>query len=224
MESNTRYFQFLAGERKKEIVIFDRVEEEDGIVYVCFKDGSRCSEEFILPLNEKSATGRIMAEIESPRNCWSFREEWAGRQEERWETNADGEKVCVQPFVAGRKVVNLIPPRNSVSKFGIFSPQPLPPVNIPEPVSVKKLNNSDPVYITLERAKKVDTEVDMTLTISLPPKNLYNVMKESFEEGDRKVIEYIIDSMDVSYLKEMIGNAVLNMYESKDENNVIDNG
>ena len=49
-------------------------------------------------------------------------------------------------------------------------------------------------------------------------------MKESFEEGDRKVIEYIIDSMDVSYLKEMIGNAVLNMYESKDENNVIDNG
>jgi hypothetical protein len=215
--NEARYFQFLAGERKKEIVIFDKIEEDDENVYVCFRDGSRCNEDLILPINEKDATGKIMAEIESPKNCWNFKDEWVGRQEEVWELNAEQERVCVQPFVAGRKIVHLIPPRNSVSKFGLFSKPVITTPVEPIPESNKKtLNTSDPVFITLDKAKKVDTDVDLVLTISLPPKNLYKVMKESFDNGGNKVIEYIIDNMDVSYLKHMIGEAVLTMYESQE--------
>jgi len=227
--SDNRFFQYLAGDRKGEIVIFDKIEEDEGIMYVCFKDKARCNEEFILPLNQKDATGKIMAEIESPNNCWHFKDEWVGRQEEIWELNAEQERVCVQPFIQGRKVIRLIPPRSSIAKFGFvsnlppkeeFVPLPLPPITSTynEPGQIRKLNISDPVFITLDKAKKVDTDIDMVVTISLPPKNLYKVMKESFEEGDKKVIEYIIDNMDVKYLKEKIGDAVLNMYESDVEN------
>ena len=216
--SDNRFFQHLAGDRKGEILVFDKVEEDDGIVYVCFKDKSRCNEEYILPINQKDATGKIMAEVESPNNCWQFKDEWVGRQEEVWELNAEQVRVCVQPFVAGRKVTKLIPPRNSVAKFGTLAPLPQTSSAYNAPGQIRQLNISDPVFITLERAKKVDTDVDMLITISLPSKNLYKVMKESFEEGDKKVIEYIIDNMDVKYLKERIGDAVLNMYESDVEN------
>ena len=90
MEEQRRFFQFLAGERKGEVVVFDKIEEDEGIIFVCFKDGSRCNEELILPLNERKWSAQLMAEVESPSNVWTFKEEWVGRQEERQEMDADG--------------------------------------------------------------------------------------------------------------------------------------
>jgi len=213
--NDLRYFQFLAGERKGEVVLFDKIEQEDGINFISFKDGSRCNEEFILPLNASDWEGKLMAEVSDHNNIWRITEEWVGRTEEKWETNKDGENVCVQPFVPGRKKIVAIPPRKTQSKFGLVTQVETHKQN--NLIQDQNINTNDPVWIMLDKAKKFAINVPMELLISLPSKSLYNVAKESFENGSTKVIDYIISNLDNSKLKDSLKVALLSAYEDNDE-------
>lgn len=208
-----RFFQYLAGERKGEVLVFDKNEEEDGIIYLCFKEGSRCNEDLVLPLNKREYTSELMAEVENHSNIWTFEEKWVGRQEEKWsspEDTPDGEIHLVQPFVKGKKLVTPVPPKKTKAKFGgDLSHVTTTPAPAPEPVN--PLVN-DPVWLMMEKAKKFDTDVEMSITISLPTKALYEVAKESFEEGGSKVIEYIIENLDNKKLKDSLKSALEEAY------------
>ena len=70
-----RYFQWLLTDRQGQVVVFDRIEEDDNEIFVVFKDGTRCNQEFILPLNEKKNGDKVMAEVENTSNIWKFQEE-----------------------------------------------------------------------------------------------------------------------------------------------------
>jgi hypothetical protein len=216
--SNQRFFQYLAGERAGEILVFDKIEEEDGMLFISFKDGSRCNEELILPLNERKWSTQLMAEIEDPKNCWSFKEEWIGRQEERQELDADGKMQIVQPFLEGKRKITPVPPKPTKSLFGSIA-ETTRKDNIPEnpPVNgdVQKDIN-DPVWLMMDKAKKFDTEVEMTLLVSLPSKSLYEVAKESFDEGGDKVIEYILSNLDDKKLKDSLRHALKIAYGDTD--------
>lgn len=204
-----RYFQYLAGVRRGEVLMFDKIEEDEGVVFVCFKDGSRCNEDLILPINERNPGSMLMAEVEDHKNVWTFTEKWVGREEERWETNQAGESVCVQPFIKGRQIVTPIPPKKTIAKFGIMTE---PSVKTPATPEKPQLIG-DPVWVMMDKAKKFDTEVPMSLTISLPSKSLYNVAKESFEDGGNKVVEYIISNLDDTQLKASLKQALREAYE-----------
>lgn len=206
-----RYFQFIASPRKGEVLVFDKIEEEGDMVFVSFTDKSRCNEELILPINQTSPGNMLMAEVENTKNIWTFKEDWIGREEEKWEKNEKGENVCVQPFVEGRKKLIQFPPKKSVAKFGQIDQQPS------ELVKPIEDHSDDPVWVMMSKSKKFDTQIPMELTISLPSKALYNVAKESFEDGSKKVIEYIISNIDDTKLKENLKYALLEAYEDIDE-------
>ncbi len=229
MAQDVRYFQYLAGPRNGDVVVFDKIEEEDGMVFVCFKDGSRCNEQLILPLNATTYASELMAEVDNPSNLWSIKEEWVGRQEEKWvwqdETNHGEEKVCVQPFIEGKRKLIPVPPRPTKSKFGQINTfnTILPQTNNSSafeaktqqqaPVTSQPSNSSDPVWLMCEKAKKFDQEITMTLKVTLPKQSLYDVAKESFEDGGPKVIEYIIHSLNDKLIKESLKKALLEAYE-----------
>lgn len=233
MAQDVRYFQYLAGPNNGKVVVFNKIEEEDGIVFICFKDGSRCNEKIILPLNSTTYTSELMAEVDSPSNLWTIKEEWVGGQEEKWawkdETNPGlpEEKVCVQPFKPGKRKLIPIPPRPTTSKFGQIdvSHSSVPQTNVSsvfgettQQASSNKpeqVNSGDPVWLMCEKAKKFDSDITMTLKVSLPKKALYNVAKESFEEGGPKVIEYIIHNLDDKSIKESLKQALLEAYEEE---------
>lgn len=226
-----RLFQWLAGDRKGEILIFDKLEAEGSEVFIVFKDGSRINESLVAPLNKTIVDGKLMAEIDDHKNAWQFKEEWVGRTEEVWveqdETNP-GNKVCVQPAVPGRKVIKLVPPRptpKTHSVFGIISngqtnstPEPTsnPSDNLQKmPEEIKQPNSfnaSDPVYILLSKSKKLDNEVNMQMIISLPPKSLYDLANDSFEDGGEKFIQYIVDELSVEDIKTSLKDAIRYAY------------
>lgn len=246
-KENRRYFQFLTTDRAGEILVYDGIEVEGEETFVKFTDGSRCNEKYILPLGERNARGNtVMAEVESPDNKWSFQEKWVGRQEEKWATNADGERVCVQPFVRGRKKIKLIPPRPpkpKSSKFGgeiVYvdsqtgetkkkdkedmglkekSSTSKPDIQpAPQKKQEPQISYDDPVWLMMDKAKKFDTEVPVSITISLPTKSLYDVARESFENGGKKVVEYIISNIDDGKLKESLKEALYEAYEDDSSN------
>jgi len=64
----------------------------------------------------------------------------------------------------------------------------------------------------MEKSKKVDTEVNMTLVIQLPSSKLFDVIRDSFEDGDSKALEYIIENIDISDIKEALKAGIKEMY------------
>ena len=202
-EEVIRFFQYLAGERKGEVLPMSGITEEDGMVFIELQDGSRCNQELILPLNDTNYNSQFMAEVSGPDNVWRFDEKWVGRQEEKKAENADGEMVVVQPFIEGRKQITPIPPQKAHSKFGRITKHvetPAPTPKQPEVPSYK----SDPVYLMLDKSKKFDTEVTIDLLMSLPKKSLYEVIDDSFEDGGKKMVEFIVKELDVEKIKEAI--------------------
>jgi len=216
---NTKYCQWIVGERRGEIMIYDNTVDEDGIEFVCFKDGSRINKEFILEINNQDASGKMMAEVESPEVVWKFKEEWVGRTEEMTAESESGEIFIVEPFVPGRKVTNLIPPRrtnldnlNKIEANYISKIESTPKSNI---ASLNIYN--DPIFIMLDKSKKVETELDMTLTINLPSKELFDVIKDNFDLGSEKTIDYIIANLDIALIKQSLKNAIDSLYNKKED-------
>ena len=192
---NNRYFQYIAGSRIGDVVIFDGIESDEDLVFVCFKDGERCNENLILPLNERNPGSAYMAEVENATNIWKFNTEWKGRQEERTELNEAQVRVIVQPAIAGRQVITPIPPRKTNSNFGAITKHVEPVIVEPSLPVI-----DDPVDIMVLNSKKFETEVSLDMIIFLPKKNLYSIIEESFNGGD-KMIEYIINNIDINLSK-----------------------
>lgn len=222
-----RFFQFLAGERKGEVLVLKNIVEEDGMIFLEFRDNSRCNEELVLPLNDRNYTNQLMAEVSDPNNVWQMKEEWVGREEEKWAENADGKKVCVQEFYPGKLKITPIPPKRVKSNFGqitqsITTPEPSKPDNPAAPE--KTVVSGDPVYGMMEAAKKFPTPVEVEISINLPKKSLFDVANESFENGGDKVVEYIIENLDITDLKDALRVALFDAYgatlteEAKEEN------
>jgi hypothetical protein len=215
-----RFFQWVAGENRGQVKVFDRIENDGENVYIIFKDKSRINENLVGELNEKNLTGKLMAEIDDPKNTWQFKEEWVGREEERWEQNAQGEKVCVQPFVPGKKVIKLIPPKptpKQTSRFGkVENAQPSVSAEQPKhdlESQKSNIDKSDPVCILMSKAKKVEMDINMEMSVSLPSKSLYDIAKESFDYGNEKFVNYIVDEITVDEIKDALKSAIKNMYE-----------
>lgn len=245
-EVNNRYFQWVAGERRGEIMVFDDVINEGSDWYVVFKDGSRVNELLVAPLNQTDLTGRLMAEIESPKNCWQFKEREPEKRERRKDANSgvyydiptaeeianaelEGQGGIIRDTGPKAKIIDLIPPKptRKTSSFAITNTPPsTPPVVINKEKEIERLqklpeqpkpvqqNSTDPVFILMSKAKKEDSDITMTMTIALPPKSLYDIAKESFEGGDKKFIEYIIENISVNEIKDALKIAITDMYEN----------
>lgn len=240
MDNSNRWFQWISGDFRGQIQTFDRIESEDGNIYIVFKDKSRINESFVAQLNQTDLTGKMMAEIDHPNNCWKFEEKIIGGESDRteidWESqirydipsvdeiaNADlSESGGTTKPIKKKKVVNLIPPKPSAPKssnFGTVTNAIRP--TTPSPDLTNTIDTSDPIYILMSKSKKTDSEITMNLTISLPAKNLYNIAKESFENGDEKFITYIVDELTVKEIKDAIKIALREMYdETLDNKNI----
>ena len=238
-----RYFQWIAGEKKGEIQVFDKIETDDDMVFVCFTDKSRMNEQFIAQLNEKNLTGKFMAEIDHPNNCWKFVEKQpinTTRYEKDANSGLEYEIPSVNDIMNAdltsetgsitpkKKIIELIPPYPTASRFPPYTttsisssseqisdkPQ-IPPQPIIYPTST--VDKTDPVYIVLNTSKKFDVDIEMTLTVSAPSKDLFNIIKENYDDGQNKTIKYIINNIKDEEIKGALSNAFINFYTQNDK-------
>jgi hypothetical protein len=77
------------------------------------------------------------------------------------------------------------------------------------------VNEHDPVYILVKTCKKHDTEISMTVNISLPSKSTYNFAKAEFEDGGEKFIDMLADTLDMTEIEKSIKSALKQAYESQ---------
>ena len=120
--------------------------------------------------------------------------------------NGRGTKKYSDGSTYDGELMNDKPHGNGLMKYGRGAPS-------------KKTYDGDPVYIMLDKTKKVDTEVNMTLTISLPSRHLFDVVRDSFEDGANKGLEYIIENIDISDIKTALREGIEEMYGPNEDPN-----
>lgn len=245
MNNKQRYFQWVVGERRGEILAFEKIEEDGGEIYIKFKDNSRINEKLVAQINQKDLSGKMMAEIDSPGNCWQFKEVEEQQKGPRYEKDAksgtkfevpSADEIARADLSDGggktrpekeikRKKIKLIPPRPTPPTHSVFgqisniTPEPVQSTQEPKSTTISNIDVNDPVYILMSKAKKHDIDINMEMTVSLPPRTLYLIAKDSFDEGDDKFIDYIVDEITVNEIKDALKEAIKNMYEDNPPSN-----
>lgn len=107
-------------------------------------------------------------------------------------------------------------------------PEPVPePEVVPKPTTYtpysqvtpkyeSPVDESDPVRILAKTCKKRDTDIDLTLSIKLPSKAVYDIADDEFENGGEKFINYLIEGIDINTIISELRNALTIAYTSSD--------
>ena len=77
-------------------------------------------------------------------------------------------------------------------------------------------DKNDPVKILAKTCKKRETDIDVTLTISLPSKSVYQIAESEFENGGEKFINYLIRDIDVNEIIANIRESLKELYSNSD--------
>jgi hypothetical protein len=105
----------------------------------------------------------------------------------------------------------------------IFPPSPPQPplVLIPSNTEPAKLVSKeiDPVSAILEKTKKKTEKVSLTLTLKIPAPELYNVIKENFDNAEEVLLQNVMDQIHDNLLREALKRELQNIYQKKKRNN-----
>ena len=81
--------------------------------------------------------------------------------------------------------------------------------------SQQKPSTNDPVHILVNTCKKHESSVDLKIELSLPSISTYNFAKSEFEDGDKKFIDAITDSIAIETVMDALKDALRAAYENK---------
>lgn len=93
-------------------------------------------------------------------------------------------------------------------------PAHMPQPRIFTPPQRVSVDETDPVYILVKTCKKHESSVDLKIALSLPSISTYNFAKSEFEDGDKKFIDAIANSITVETVMNALKDALRNAYEN----------
>lgn len=77
---------------------------------------------------------------------------------------------------------------------------------------------TNPISSLLEKAKKKNESLQLNFTIKMPSPEVFNMIKENFDDADDYFIDYILSSIQGNVLKQSIKEAVVAFYKKKKPN------
>jgi hypothetical protein len=81
-------------------------------------------------------------------------------------------------------------------------------------VSSIQLSES-PIYSLLKKQKNNWVNVNISLKLNLPSKNLYGVLTSSFEDADTEIVNFVTEGVDIDEIKAALGESILSYYDKK---------
>lgn len=98
----------------------------------------------------------------------------------------------------------------------VEEPAYVPQPRIFIPPQKMSVNETDPVHILVKTCKKHESSVDLKIALSLPSISTYNFAKSEFEDGDKKFIDAIADSITVETVMDALKDALRSAYENSE--------
>ena len=189
VENTPIIFQWLKTEKAGQYSVFVREEHEDDLTYIVFEDGSRVN---------KNLLGDYAIEVTDENDGYIIKEEIIN--DVIITKGADGKEYEVPGPAHGKvkRVKVKKPGLKNVPKH-LLNRKPSKQVN--EDVPVKNQVEEDPLRILLNKTKLERNSYDITLSIEVIPTNLFNDLKDSFEDGEESMIKYMMELLDIESLK-----------------------
>lgn len=187
-------YQWLATEKAGDYSYEDRIESKGEENYMLFTDGSRVNVKLI---------GEVVKKVESEEDGYIIVEETIN--DVVITKGADGKDYEVPGIDHGKKIKKKIPkPSNKEKVERRRNPEPAP--------EVKPKVESDPVVILLEKAKKERHTYDVELNVDAISKDLFSVVRDTFDGGEEKALDYIVSLIDIEKLKDQLKEKLKEVY------------
>lgn len=196
-------YQWLKTDKAGDYVYEDKIEEEDGITYIKFTDGSQVNAELL---------GEYVIKVDSEDDGFDIKEEIIHDM-----TKAklqDGGEVEIPGVMHGQKKVTMVKKPGGKRK----KPTPPPTKMVREGEKPKPAVATDPVIILLEKAKKEKHTYDIELNVDAISTQLFGVVKDTFDDGEEKALDYIVSLIDMDKLKEQLKEKLKEVYNGEGNN------
>lgn len=98
---------------------------------------------------------------------------------------------------------------------------PAPSTNVHTPVHASvteqptRVIETDPVVAILEKTKKKTEKVIITLSLKIPSLDLYNVIKENFDNTDEILLQSVMEQLKDDLLQDALKKELQNIYQKK---------
>ena len=79
-----------------------------------------------------------------------------------------------------------------------------------------KRYENDPIYILVEKCKKKEAQINISVNAALPGKSIYNLIKDEYDEEDLSTFfDILIDNLDTQIIKDSIKKALVEAYSKE---------
>ena len=75
-----------------------------------------------------------------------------------------------------------------------------------------EIENS-PIFSLLAKQKENWVDVDLRLSINLPPKSLWDVLMGSFEDAEKDILEYVTKDLDIEVVRQSLRESIKEIYK-----------
>ena len=72
---------------------------------------------------------------------------------------------------------------------------------------------SSPIFSLLAKQKENWVDVDLKLTINLPPKSLWDVLMGSFDDAEKDILEYVTKDLDIEVVRQSLRESIKEIYK-----------
>lgn len=74
--------------------------------------------------------------------------------------------------------------------------------------------DKNPILSLLEKQKPNWVNVEINLKLNLPTKSLYNVLTSSFDDAEEKIIEFVVNDLDIEIIRESLRINIKDIYKT----------
>jgi hypothetical protein len=79
----------------------------------------------------------------------------------------------------------------------------------------KVVIQDSPIFSLLSKQKENWVDVDLQLSINLPPKSLWDVLVSSFDDAEKDILEYVTKDLDIEVVRQSLRNSIKDIYKKQ---------
>jgi hypothetical protein len=73
----------------------------------------------------------------------------------------------------------------------------------------------NPIFALLSKQKENWVDVDLKLSINLPPRSLWDVLMGSFDEAEKDILEYVTKDLDIEVVRQSLRESIKDIYKKQ---------
>lgn len=82
-------------------------------------------------------------------------------------------------------------------------------------ISSPSQNHESPIFSLLSKQKENWVDVDLKLSINLPPRSLWDVLLSSFDDAENDILEYVTKDLDIEVVRQSLRESIKEIYKKQ---------